>query len=50
MIVKRIIKVLKCLSIIFLMGSPKERINNPIITKRPPLPKIEAMIKVGRLI
>ena len=48
--VNTIIKVLKCLSIIALIGSPKNLINNPIMINLPPLPKIEAIIKIGRLI
>ena len=48
--VNTIIKVLKCLSMIALIGSPKNLINNPIITNLPPLPSIEAIIKIGRLI
>ena len=50
MIVKMMINALKCLSIICLIGSPKDLINNPIITKRPPLPRIDAKINVGRFI
>ena len=48
--VNTIIKVLKCLSMTALIGSPKNLINNPIITNLPPLPSIEAIIKIGRLI
>ena len=48
--VNTIIIVLKCLSIITLIGSPKNLINNPIIMNLPPLPKIEAIINIGRLI
>ena len=48
--VKTIINVLKCLSIITFIGSPKNLINNPIIMNLPPLPKIEAIINIGRLI
>ena len=50
MIVRTIINVLKCLSIISLIGSPKNLISNPIITNLPPLPKMDATINTGRFI
>jgi membrane protein YqaA with SNARE-associated domain len=48
--VNTIINALKCLSIIALIGFPKNLINNPIITNLPPLPKMDAIMKIGRLI
>ena len=34
----------------FFIGSPKNLINKPIIINLPPLPRIDAIIKIGRLI